>query len=124
MSAPTLNTFSRSAAEAATEESGGLYRVVSTLEVEVRTVAQILSGHRCPDLVSLDVEGLDLEILRTLPSWPDRPAVLCVETATYSETGGSVKLTGAADFLHGQGYVQFADTWMNTVFVRDDLYQR
>lgn len=124
MSAPTLNTFSRASAEASVKESGGRYRITSTMDVEVRTVPQILDGLACPDLVSLDVEGMDLDILRTLPTWGGRPAVLCVETATYSEIGGSVKLTEPADFLAGHGYVQFADTWMNTLFVRDDLYQK
>jgi FkbM family methyltransferase len=124
MSAPTLNTFSRAAAEAAVEESGGRYQVTSTTSVEVRTVAQILDGRPCPDLVSLDVEGMDLAILHTLPTWGGRPAVICVETATYSETGGSRKLTEPAELLSEHGYIQFADTWMNTVFVRDDLYQR
>ena len=124
MSAPTLNSFSREAAEASVEESGGRYQITSTLEVEIRTVPQILDGRPCPDLVSLDVEGLDLEILRTMPTWGGRPAVVCVETATYSEIGGSVKLTEPAELLGEHGYLQFADTWMNTVFVRDDLYQR
>jgi FkbM family methyltransferase len=124
MSAPTLNTFSRAAAEAAVEESGGRYQVTSTVAVEIRTVAQILAGRPCPDLVSLDVEGMDVDILRTLPTWGGRPAVVCVETATYSETGGSRKLTEPAELLARHGYIQFADTWMNTIFVRDDLYQR
>jgi hypothetical protein len=74
--------------------------------------------------VSLDVEGMDLAILRTLPTWGGLPAVICVETATYSETGGSRKLTEPAELLSEHGYIQFADTWMNTIFVRDDLYQR
>ena len=124
MSASTLNTFSRDAAEAAVRESGGVHRIVSTSEVEVWTVPRILAGHPCPDLVSIDVEGLDLAILKTLPDWGGRPAVMCVETATFSETGGSVKIIEPAEFLSGHGYIQFADTWINTIFVRDDLYQR
>jgi FkbM family methyltransferase len=123
MSAPTLNTFSHEAAQAAVAESGGRYQITSTFDVDVCTVPQILDGRPCPDFVSLDVEGMDLAILQTLPTWGGRPAVLCVETATYSETGGSVKLTEPAELLATHGYVQFADTWMNTVFVREDLYQ-
>lgn len=124
MSADTLNTFSAEAAHAAVEQSGGRYTIIGTQPVEIQTVPQILGDRPTPDLVSLDVEGMDVEILQTLPTWPGRPAVVCVETATYSETGGSVKLTEPADLVSEFGYVQFADTWVNTIFVREDLYQR
>jgi hypothetical protein len=86
--------------------------------VQILTVAHILGQYgKCPDFRSLDVEGLDLEILETMPSWPSRPMVLCVETMTYSESGGGEKLTGILDLLDGFGYQAFADTYLNTIFV-------
>jgi FkbM family methyltransferase len=123
MSSPALNTFSRESAELAIEESKGRETIVSTHDVEIRTVADIIAQHgRCPDFMSLDVEGLDLEILQTMPSWPSKPSVLCVETMTYSEHGAGVKLTEIGDLLVEYGYQPFADTYLNTIFVDKDRW--
>jgi FkbM family methyltransferase len=125
MTAPTLNTFSKEAAEEAVATSGGRHRIESTMPVEIRTVSEILAAHgSCPDFLSLDVEGLDLSILQTMPSWPGRPSVVCVETLTYSETGDGKKLPELGECLADEGYMQYADTWINTIFVRKDRFGR
>jgi FkbM family methyltransferase len=121
MSVPTLNTFSRESVELAIEESDGRHTILSTHDVEIRTLADIITQHgRCPDFMSLDVEGLDLEILQTMPSWPSKPSVLCVETMSYSEHGAGVKLAEIGDLMVEYGYLPFADTYLNTIFVDKD----
>ena len=122
MSARTLSTFSEATARQAVEESGGRHQIVDALEIEVLTVPQILDGRGVPDLLSLDVEGLDLDILATMPTWQDRPTVVCVETITYSEHGNGQKLTGIEQELDRQGYMPFADTYINTIFVLRDRW--
>jgi FkbM family methyltransferase len=119
LSEPILNTFSQEAAAEAIAESTGRITIDSTADVEVSTVADVLGllGRRCPEFLSLDVEGLDLRILRTLAGWPGRPVVVCVETITYSETRRNRKVTEVTDLLTDQGYRVFADTYINTVFV-------
>jgi FkbM family methyltransferase len=123
MSAATLNTFSRDSAEQAIEESGGRYRIIGTVDIEVRTVAQILRDHgAAPDFLSLDVEGGDLEIVRTMPDWPELPTVVCAETITYSEHGRGVKIPELGEALSQVGYMPYADTYINTIFVRSDRW--
>lgn len=123
MSVPTLNTFSREGAEEAVEESGGRHQIIDTLEIEVRTVAQILRDHGAtPDFLSLDVEGGDLAIVRTMPYWPGLPTVVCVETITYSEHGRGVKILELGDELSRMGYMPYADTYINTIFVRSERW--
>ena len=81
MSLPTLSTFDLRAAEEAGEASGGVHRIVQTIEVQVRTMADVLDElGTCPNFLSLDAEGLDLAILQTMRTWPSRPIVVCVET--------------------------------------------
>jgi FkbM family methyltransferase len=125
MTAPALNTFSKETAEGTFAASGERYRIESTLSVEIRTVSQILADRgSCPDFLSLDVEGLDLSILETMPAWPGRPLVICVETLTYSGTGDGCKLPALGEFLAGEGYIPHADTWINTIFVLRDRFER
>jgi hypothetical protein len=123
MSTRTLNTFSREVAEAVVEESAGRHTIVGTVEIEIRTVAQIFTDvGRVPDFMSLDVEGGDLDIVRTMPTWPGLPVVVCVETITYSEHGRGVKIPDFGAALGGLGYLPYADTHINTIFVRSDRW--
>jgi len=124
MSVRTLNTFS--AAEARQLEQGGKVRIERILEIPVRPVNAVLQEHfadAAPDFISLDVEGLDLDILRSLDFSRWRPKVLCVETITYSDRRTGVKIPEIAELLHGHGYFSFADTYVNTIFVDRQVWQ-
>lgn len=79
-------------------------------------IQQHLEGH-VPDFLSLDVEGHDLMVLQQLPSLAALPKVICVETITYSASGHGVKLDYIISFLKGIGYLVYADTQINTIFV-------
>lgn len=122
MSTPTLNTFDKAVAEQAA--GGGTHSIEGTLSVRVRTVQDILTEiDGCPDFLSLDVEGLDLDIVRTVPSWPGRPKVLCVETVTCAGDRSQARKTGEiASVLDRFGYEQHADTWVNGIFIDRDVF--
>jgi FkbM family methyltransferase len=123
MSTPTLNTFSKQAAEEAVQESDGRHQIVGTVEIEIRTMARILHDLGAPpDFLTLDVEGRDLEIVRTIHDWPALPTVVCVETLTYSEHGLGTKRPEFRELLGGMGYLAYADTHINTIFVRSDQW--
>lgn len=118
MSERTLNTFSK--AEAERYAAGGRQRIETVIEVpvlDINTVCDTWFAGAGPDFLSVDVEGLDEEIVRALDLSRFRPAVICVETLTYSESRQERKLTGIAEHLLGQGYFVYADTYINTVFV-------
>jgi FkbM family methyltransferase len=119
MSLPTLNTFDREAAERVRESSGGLHDIVGTVEVEVRTVADVIADvGRCPDFLSLDAEGLDLSILQTMPTWPGRPVVVCVELLAFAGVLAHATRDDEIPRLMDElGYAMLADTWVNAVFV-------
>ena len=112
---PALNTFD---AEVAREHAQHpRFHVVRTVDLPVQPLAAIL-GRYAPtgiriDLLSVDVEGLDLEVLRS-NDW-DRyaPTVVCVEAW---HDGGNREETD--EFLRVKGYEPVART-KNT-----QLYQR
>jgi FkbM family methyltransferase len=67
-----------------------------------------------PDLLSIDIEGLDFAVLRTLDFRAHRPAAICAET---KKPGMSHDSTPVAQFLRGKGYVACAGSLYNTIFV-------
>ncbi|MGT2429919.1 FkbM family methyltransferase [Cupriavidus basilensis] len=86
MSTPTLNTFSREEAERCA--AMGTHRIERVIDVPLMGVNDIIEQHfygMAPDFLSVDVEGLDLEIIKSIDLQRYRPIVICVETITFSE---------------------------------------
>lgn len=123
ISSRTLNTFSES--EAKRYESQG-YKIVGRQLVPIMTINQIIDAHlgKAPDFLSVDVEGMDYEILASLDFDQYRPILICVETITFSQTGEGVKRTEIDDLLAKHGYLRFADTYINSLFVDGKRWRR
>lgn len=118
MSASTLNTFSEE--EARRLEADTPHRVMRTARIPIVSVNEIIAKHfpMCPDFVSLDIEGMDMEILQAFDFRWWRPAVFCVETLVFSENrAGASKVAEVMAFMESQGYFVYADTYINTIFV-------
>lgn len=124
MTTPTLNTFSRPEAER--YASYGTQKIERVEEVAIARIGSVLAEHfpQAPQLVSLDVEGLDFEILREFDFARVRPALFCVETLTYVEDGSERKLSEIIDFMLAHGYFVYADTYVNTIFVDRTAWSR
>lgn len=122
MDASTLSTTS--VEEAAAYRQQG-HEVVRSVEVPALSPTTLLARHlsRTPDLVSLDVEGQDLEIVRAWPFEASRPAVFIVETLEYTRDHKERKQTEVIDAMTSRGYLAYADTYINTIFVDEALYR-
>ncbi|OGT54531.1 MAG: hypothetical protein A3E01_08920 [Gammaproteobacteria bacterium RIFCSPHIGHO2_12_FULL_63_22] len=70
-----------------------------------------------PTLLSIDIETLDLRVLKALDFDSFPIPVICVETCHYSENHVRDKDHSIADFLLSKGYEIYADTYINTIFV-------
>jgi FkbM family methyltransferase len=71
-----------------------------------------------PDILSIDVEGFDLQILQSLDFNRYAPKIICVETLKYNSEGDGYKYNEIIDFLEKNNYLVFADTWVNTIFYK------
>jgi hypothetical protein len=119
---PALNTFSGEEAEKYVKEG---HRFVDKLPIDLLTPAEISErffDSKWPDFLSLDVEGLDLDILKSLNFDNGGLIVICVESITYSRTGEGVKVEPIIDFLESKGYLKYADTYINSIFVRKSFW--
>jgi FkbM family methyltransferase len=122
---PTLNTFSKSDADKYKLE--GNYSVVTTAMVKVETINDIIrqySHGTFPDFMSLDAEGVDDIILKSINYQVSCPLVICVETLSFSNTGQGIKNERIIEFLKSNDYLVYADTNINTIFVRKDRWIR
>ncbi|MEM9462347.1 MAG: FkbM family methyltransferase [Myxococcota bacterium] len=110
---PQLNTFSK---EQADEHARSGLRVERMADMPLRSVTEIIDEHfeGAPDLMSIDVEGLDLSILETMDLERTRPVTLCVETLVFGTHGVVGEI---ADLLRKHDYVIRGGTFVNTIFV-------
>jgi FkbM family methyltransferase len=117
MTSKALNTFSWQEAER--YQRYGNQKIEQVIQVPVLSVNEIINQYckAAPQFISVDVEGLDLEIVKSLNFDTFRPAVLCVETLTYTEDRTERKLTEIADVVCDRGYFLYADTYINSIFV-------
>ena len=118
---PTMNTFSESVRD---EQIQNGRKLVNELQVDVRSINDVIRTHfqgSCPNLVSLDTEGMDLAILETLDFNTYRPEVFCIETLTNTDDR---KMNEIIDFMVSKGYVIYSDTFVNTIFVEQDCWNQ
>jgi len=123
MSTSTLNTFSR--VEAERYQSYGQQRILKIIQIEVKNVNEIISQYFefPPNLVSIDVEGLDYVIMQSFDFSKFRPEVFCLETLSYTEDKSERKLTDIIALMEVNGYKTYADTYINTIFVDDTVWK-
>lgn len=117
---PALNTFDRALAEDHCANSP--FRLLDTVTIQTCRLSTVLDEFLPPDtkidFISIDVEGFDLEVLKSNDWQRFRPAYLLTECLNMDIT--AIESNTTAAFLKTQNYALFAKT-VNTVFFRDEL---
>ena len=125
MSAKTLNTFSKSEAYKIQEE--GSYKIEKVVKVKLITANELLEHYFSStglDLLSIDVEGIDFEIVRGLNYQNFRPKIICAETLEFAGNRKGKKSLELINFIKDQGYMYYADTYINTIFVDQNIWDK
>lgn len=118
----TLSTFSKTECEYLIK-NGQKLSIVQ--KIKVTTVSKILLAHFnniSPDFLSIDVEGIDFEILKTIDFFKHSPKIICVEAAEYSPIGAGVRRDELIAFLESKNYYEYANTNLNAIMVRKDFW--
>ena len=110
-----LNTFSAETVAEYRKQSAE-DPVERILKMPLIPINRLMADHfnGAPDLLSIDIEGMDLAVLRTMDYRAHRPAAICAET---KKPAMSHDATPVARFLRGKGYVACAGSLYNTIFV-------
>jgi FkbM family methyltransferase len=118
-----LSTFSFKEAKYVEDTTG--IKIAETKKISVQPIMSVLTKY-FPDkkihLVSIDVEGLDLEILKTIDFNEYRPMVFCVETVNFTINHRKTKNTAISSLMESKGYFAYADTGINTIFADKSLF--
>jgi len=125
ISTPTLNTFSKEEAENYAQQ--GNFEIKSIEKIKVSTLKSVLeecSSGIFPHYLSIDAEGVDELIIRDIDFENNYPIVICIETISFSTSGNGIKNTELIKFIESKGYLSYADTNINTIFVRKSLWQK
>ena len=125
ISTPTLNTFSKEEAENYSDQ--GDYKIIKTEKIQVKTLDFILNEYAnnvFPQFLTIDAEGVDELIIRAIDFEKNYPLVICIETITFSNTGNGIKNKSLIAFIESKGYMVYADTNINTIFVKENLWKR
>lgn len=123
MSSRELNTFSISEAQRISAAGTTTIREIKKIElININSLFAQYFSDRDLDFLSVDVEGLDYEILNSMNFASYHPKVICVETSIYNWGGPVIKRQETIDLLLNKGYSIYADTAINTIFVRKDLF--
>lgn len=119
-----LNTLSKD--DAMVRAQSGHNKLIETRKIKLLTIGHIIDEYlknQLPDLISLDVEGMDQKILESFDFEKYPVPVWIVETCAYSENHVKPKLTAIIDLMLSKGYFVFADTYINTIFVHKNWFQ-
>lgn len=112
----TLSTFSREKAQDYCKQG---FRIVSEVPVAIKPLREVLDLH-CRseqiDFLSVDTEGLDLEVLRSNDWTRFRPRVICVETASSGEGLSEANSGEVRTFLESHGYSRACGTAVNDIY--------
>jgi FkbM family methyltransferase len=125
ISASTLNTFSKEEAEKYSKQ--GNYTIKSIEKIKVRTLTAILndfSNGLFPQFLSIDAEGVDEIIIKEIDFEKNFPIVICIETISFSTSGNGIKNSALIDYLVDKGYMVYADTNINTIFVKESFWKK
>lgn len=92
--------------------------------ININAVIETHFGSSTPDYLSVDVEGLDFEIIKSLDLLKHRPIVICAETLTYTNNNTEMKIPEISQYLCCNGYFIYADTYINTIFVDSGVWNK
>ncbi len=113
---PALNGFSKQLSEQR-RTNGQTYKIIHTIDLETVTLSEILTKHlpkgQLIDFMSIDVEGLDYDVLLSNDWRRFRPQIILVEILNRSL--GDLFNHEITKLLNSEGYVITSKT-MNTVF--------
>ncbi len=126
MSAPTLNTIvAREAQYANDSTQWGEQSIEDVRIVPALTINEVLATHFSAgiDLLSIDIEGLDFEVLQEIDFKTYRPVMIVAEIdGGHYQSGASGQHIDAAkfvEFLKSKGYRLLLPSRLNGIFVSE-----
>ncbi|WP_165000260.1 FkbM family methyltransferase, partial [Anaerophilus nitritogenes] len=102
-------------------------KIMNEYKIKTISVTEIIDQYfgKAPTFISIDIEGLELEILKDIDFMKYRPLVIIVETIEYRPyLAINIKTNEVADYLKTKGYVEYAFTGINSIFIDSEYMKK
>lgn len=122
MDVNTLSTFDKNVVKELVTTYN--HSIVKSFEIPVKSFNWLLETYvqqKPVDLLSIDVEGMDYEIVSSISLNSFRPRVVCLETVSYSTGFNGTKNSRLIELIIEKGYRLFADTYINSIFIDERI---
>lgn len=100
----------------------GNANIVKTVEVESITFEDVINKYftDVPNIVSIDIEGKELEVLKSIDFNKYRPNIFIIENTPYNKLiKYSREENDIVKFMDKKGYKEYAFTGINSIFIED-----
>ena len=100
------------------------FQIQQVIDIDVTTLNEVVERYasgKFPNLLTIDVEGLDYEILAATQFEKSRPEIICTETLSGGDHEDAVRF---AHLLGSKGYRQYFRTLGNSIFVTNEVFDR
>jgi len=98
--------------------------VVKVSSITVDDIIEKYFGGEAPNFISIDIEGYDLEIIKSIDLEKYRPLVIIVESIEYRPyLPINVKVNDVLEYLNTKDYIEYAFTGINSIFI-DSRYMK
>jgi FkbM family methyltransferase len=122
MSQPQQNTFDKEQAERLDRDN--VCKIVRVMKMPLVNINRAIAEHFggvSPDYLSIDVEGLEFAILKTLDFKRFRPKVICADTLV---TGTHRHNPASTEYLLANGYDLRGMSFANTLYIDKSLLKK
>lgn len=119
-----MSTFSQEDAKSYEQQGFPIKKVVKLPLKNINNIIRDYLNDTAPTVISLDVEGLDEMILKSLDFNKYQPLFICVETVIFTVKKELIKRTQILDFMASKGYFVYADTHVNTIFCSQKCFDQ
>lgn len=126
---PSLNSFSKKEKDNYClyfdKTNSKKYQFIKSEKIQVKKLGDVLKENYFInfDLLSIDTEGLDFNILKSLDFSITRPKVICFESFDHSMNGFGEKRFQILDFLISLGYSEYAFTGLNSIMIDSNFFK-
>ena len=123
----TLNTFSKNDVDNYRNHYPWV-KLRETKKIPVTTINRLLDDHKAKkgdiDILSIETEGLDTKIIKSMNINKYRPKIICVETADYLADKTLSKNNDLIKYIQKHNYFIYADTFVNTILIDRELWEK
>lgn len=119
-----LSSFNLDVINAAIKETPWL-KIEKVIDVPVFTINHMIEKYfnRTPEIISLDIEGDELNVLQAMDFKSYCPKIFIIETITYkANISLNNKRNEIVKFMEENGYREYAFTGVNSIFINMNLY--